>query len=373
MKIMHIASFQGNCGDILSHSGFYNLLKKILPNENIDVTQIEMRDFYRNSQLRKFDSTFLNEVNTYDLLVIGGGGFFDVQFDTQSGATMDMGFDFINGVKIPVWINSIGYHELTENEELYNKFYNWISYIKTEPNWFISLRNDGSEQRFNKRFNVNDYFLTVPDNAFWYERKSPEKKENDKNKRIGLILTNDLFSSGYNHIDKDEVNMIFRQIINELLNKNYDITFFLHTPQDFFLLPDLCKEISNENLRKHVVVSPYISSIKNSISRIEPYYNECDLIVSMRFHGCVLGLLNSIPVLALAGHTQIEDFMTVNGLGENCVIVNDELSNEKLLKKVQLMLAHSNEIVEKQNYIIDQMQSSGLKVIETIMDEIKKL
>ena len=73
MKIMHIASFQGNCGDILSHSGFYNLLKKILPNENIDVTQIEMRDFYRNSQLRKFDNTFLNEVNTYDLLVIGGG------------------------------------------------------------------------------------------------------------------------------------------------------------------------------------------------------------------------------------------------------------------------------------------------------------
>ena len=282
-----------------------------------------------------------------------------------------MGFDFINGVKIPVWINSIGYHELTENEELYNKFYNWISYIKTKPNWFISLRNDGSEQRFNKRFNVQQSFITVPDNAFWYDNEIVEIKKCKENNRIGLILTNDLFKPSYNIVDSDCINDIFRQFINELLNKNYDLTFFLHTPQDFLLLPCLCKNLSNEYLRKHIVISPYVSSVKNSISRIEPYYKTCDLIISMRFHGCILGMLNSIPVLALAGHAQIEDFMTVNGLGDNCLIINDTISSERLVKKAQFMLEYSNEIVKIQNNMIEQLRSSGLKDIKTIMDGIK--
>ena len=46
MKILHLASFNGNVGDNASHMGLYNFLNDINPDCNFD--QIEIRKFYKN-------------------------------------------------------------------------------------------------------------------------------------------------------------------------------------------------------------------------------------------------------------------------------------------------------------------------------------
>ena len=74
-KVAHIASFKGNIGDILNHEGFYYSFDDILSNAIID--KFEIRRFYLNASDRLyFDSSFAKKLNSYDLIILGGGGFF---------------------------------------------------------------------------------------------------------------------------------------------------------------------------------------------------------------------------------------------------------------------------------------------------------
>ena len=74
MRILHIASFNGNIGDNASHIGLRNILKTLGVIATID--QIEIRRFYKNYSLfdkQSFDEDFVKMANQYDLVVFGGG------------------------------------------------------------------------------------------------------------------------------------------------------------------------------------------------------------------------------------------------------------------------------------------------------------
>lgn len=61
-KILHLASFQGNVGDILNHQGFYSTYGHLFG--EYQVTKIEIRDFYASAEKqRRFDDAFADYVN----------------------------------------------------------------------------------------------------------------------------------------------------------------------------------------------------------------------------------------------------------------------------------------------------------------------
>ncbi len=72
MRIVHIGPFSGNSGDLVAYSSFQNTFRKIV-NPNSEFTNINIREFYKNTHKRKFDLTMAKEINQYDVLVIGGG------------------------------------------------------------------------------------------------------------------------------------------------------------------------------------------------------------------------------------------------------------------------------------------------------------
>jgi len=75
MRILHLASFSGNYKDIVNHNGFYNNLARLCDSK-LQIDQEEIRDYYTIRKNKSFDSSFVEYVNKYDLLVIGGGNFF---------------------------------------------------------------------------------------------------------------------------------------------------------------------------------------------------------------------------------------------------------------------------------------------------------
>lgn len=82
IKALHIASFMGNVGDNANHNGLRNKLKNIFYNNNIIFDELEMREFYQSWNLRNFNSEeFINLANKYDLIIIGGGNFFELKWD----------------------------------------------------------------------------------------------------------------------------------------------------------------------------------------------------------------------------------------------------------------------------------------------------
>lgn len=370
MRILHIASFVGNLGDIVNHEGFYKKFSETVES-HIEIEQVEIRLFYNNCRERKFDSNFLQYVNTFDLLILGGGGLFTVEWDySDTATTINMSKDFINGIKIPVIVNAMGYHENANDSKLFQKFENFISYISDKKNWLITFRNDGSIERLQKRFGCDYGIMKVPDNGFIVPMGMCESQK-DTNPTVGFLITNDLFDMQYNILGVEEINKKIISLVCKVLKDGYNVVFLNHTPKDVQFLEKILKEIPEVDLRSKVVISPYSTRGKQCIYDMERYYKMCNCIVSMRFHGNILGMKYRVPMIGLAGHQQIEDLFKEMNLEEQLVVINNPEFDTELLEKIIYAIENEHKIIKKQETVIQEIELQSHKYFDVIKKFLK--
>ena len=345
MKVMHIASFGGNIGDILNHYGFY---KTIGTRIGIDYSEkVEVRRFYKNASPNEkltFSSKFLREVNEYDVLIIGGGGFFDARWPySHTGTTIDFSDDFISGIKIPVIVNAMGYHEFySQTDQEVQKLFGQFVRKVIDKGWFLSLRNDGSFARFRRRYGSlgENKILCVPDNGFFALDKAVVQAAaiRRREKVIGLCITNDLFCSEYNgNLTADSFNEKIVNVIATLSEQN-QIVLFAHTPDDIVTIGYLFQKLSSSCKRYNIVVAPFNPNGETPFIELAQYYQACDCIIGMRFHSLILALQLHKPTIALSGHAQIEDFFQDLGLSDYCVCLNNTDFDKKLIRLLNMAL-----------------------------------
>ena len=121
MKIAHLTSFGGNIGDKLHINGIRNKIKEefSLSNKDLIFTNIELRLFYQNIRQRSFNDEFVSQVNQHDTLIIGGGGFFDINIEQSStGVTIDFNERILEKIKIPIIFYGLGCNQLSPQEHL---------------------------------------------------------------------------------------------------------------------------------------------------------------------------------------------------------------------------------------------------------------
>lgn len=73
VRALHIASFNGNAGDVANHLGFRRTMEEDT-GFKIDYTNFEIRQFYQ-SWGGKFDDDFIKYANTFDVVIFGGAVF----------------------------------------------------------------------------------------------------------------------------------------------------------------------------------------------------------------------------------------------------------------------------------------------------------
>lgn len=353
MKILHIASFQGNIGDIQNHKCFYAALRGALGADFV-VEKIEIREFYFNVRLRRFDIAFAEYINNFDLLVLGGGGFFDVRWEQSStGTSLDISEEFMQMVKVPVLVNAMGYHEYADTLKPYKSFERFIKRA-LDKKWFVSLRNDGSLERMKRRFPDLDTsdITVVPDNAFATEYKRAENHfEKDA---IGMCLTDDLLTEEYNKgITKDIFFAEIVRLVNVFLNKNYILVFFQHTPQDIQLISELLAQVPDLKKRTQIIVAAYDTHGEYSVEQYLNYYRMCDAFVAMRFHANIFSLTQHIPCIALAGHEQIEGLYNELKFSEQCIVMNELSFAEQLENKIEAVLRNRKYYQNMQTDIVN--------------------
>lgn len=370
-RIMHIASFKGNVGDIVNHHGFTESLREVCE-EELFFEKIEIRDFYRNSKKRSFDLKFAEEINQYDVLVLGGGGFFDVRWnDSFTGTTIDMDKDFIHAINIPVIVNAMGVHNLGDErfKEASERFINFINYVKTKGNWFLSFRNDGSIKRF-----INQYgsdaakgIEVVPDNGFVFREHVSIWNRKDDSITIGFNVSNDLFVhdflSGCSEAD------IYEGIVDAIrycCEKNYKVQLFVHTPQDIEMVHMIYKRLDDAYFRYNIIIAPYRPLDVEGTRQLAEYYKSCDVVVAMRFHANILGLQNEVPTVGLAGHEQISDLYEEINLQKYCIKVGEPDWKNKVLNCI-------SEYVECSASYLKDVRCEMEKVKEQHHDYIRRL
>lgn len=376
-KIIHIASHKGNIGDIFNHTGFYQYLDKIF-DKKYSIEKIELRDFYYSAKNKKnFDKEFADYINSFDLCVIGGGGFFDAQWEnSQTGTTLDFSDNFIDCIKIPVIINSMGYHEYPDrtNKIICQKFNKFLNKVLNKRNWLVSVRNDGSFERIENRYKNIDLnkILKVPDNAFFTILPPPRLFNllQRENKVIGICVTNDLFSKYYNgNIKTTDFNKIIANFINKQAQCQRKIIFFPHTPDDINTINEVLKYVDGYIKRNLIVIAPFEAINLDGVYRLAEYYKGCNCIIGMRFHSVIMGINLNIPTIALAGHQQIEALFSELNLSDFCIKVNRTDIDQKLNVMVDKLL--NDKFMDKRyNSIYRKLNAEKLLYLENLKDFI---
>lgn len=297
MKVYHLASFTGNAGDMLNHTSFYQHFNESV--QKIEVLhQEEIRDYYYINQLKKFDENFVNEVNKYDLFILGGGNFFELCWNySNTGTTFDIKKELLKKIKIPILINAIGIDDSKGiNSENIQKFKEFLRVLFKHTNCYFTIRNDGSSEVVEKYFSkYKNNIHEVPDWGFIY--KSESKKDDSQVKYIGLNIVNDLKEIRYKEVEYTLFLKTLARELNEILSEtDYDLLFLPHILSDFQASLDLIQYLDNKYKRSRVSIAPLLV---NSPLEIFKYYQKCILVYGMRFHSNIGSYALGIPVIGI--------------------------------------------------------------------------
>ncbi|MFT5676460.1 MAG: polysaccharide pyruvyl transferase WcaK-like protein [Paraglaciecola sp.] len=332
MKILHIASFVGNIGDNASHIGFQNLLADCV--KNVTISQMEMRKFYKNYQGQdrlNFDQNFIDYANTFDRVVIGGGGFLDYCIkDSQSGTTIDMCPTLLSSLKVPTWLTSVGcapHHPVpAENKQ---KFRSFLDACLDNKMIRINVRNDGSIMAL--REDIGPQYAAavteILDHGFFFQPLSSDNLP--LNNYIAVNISQDQIRmqrrSGQ-AIDPENYYQNLAKSLNEIIaNTNKHLVLIPHIYSDLAAITSLLSKMNDFEVRSRVTVAPCIQELAGA-NFIFNLYRHADLIIGMRFHANVCGLAMARPTIGLQALDRVGYMFGHLGLANRTVLVEDDFS-----------------------------------------------
>lgn len=350
MKILHLASFSGNLGDIASHLGFDNVLKQLTLKEP-EVTRLEIRRFYDNytaNDRLSFDLDFISEANKYDLVIVGGGAFLEPDRNgSVSGCTLNLDPRSITKIKPKLIFTSIGCIKRGSppNPKNLNKLKSLIEAVAQKEENLIALRNDGSVKALKDYIGLETSYNIRPvlDNAFFFNPKLEiinEHKYLEKPYVAINITADQLEASG---IDEYLYYQNLKEfIIGSVLEKNLDIFFIPHVVKDLEAIYKVLKTLPEEVRRLNIHISPIVNTVPGLKESLK-IYSQAELILTSRFHAAVcnismgnktfcLNILNRVKYLC-------ESLSSEELLIDPLVSISKQISdNQKYYSKPQLVL-----------------------------------
>lgn len=369
INALHIASFNGNIGDNANHNGLRRNLEEILDN-NISFDEIEMREFYQSWNLRDFNSNeFIDLCNSYDLIIIGGGNFFELKWDySYTGTTVNLSDVTLSRIKTPILFFGLGCDiGKGSNRSTIKKFDNFLEMVTDSEQFMVTVRNDGSYETIEKLYGSKYYnkVFKVADGAFFFKSDditNPVFTDN-KRKKIGINVVCDMKSIRFNEeVTYNDFVSDFAYFLNDFIkdNKEYDLIFFPHIYSDLEAISNVINKIEDQVRRYRITVAPYMSG-KGSDKYIFGLYKHCEVILGMRFHSNVCAIAQNIPTIALSSYKKIHDLYSDLDLLDRVVYVNErefeinlqnslnETLNNKtnikqLYEKVNRKLANKNDV-----------------------------
>lgn len=362
MKVLHIASFNGNIGDNAHHNGFRKKFEDLI-NENIFWDNLEIRNFYKSWNKNKFDKFFVEKANKYDLIIIGGGNFFEICHEySATGTTIDISTDVLSSIKTPIFFNALGFDiHKGYTEETKIKFKNFLEYLlKNKEKYFITFRNDGSKKNFEKLYDsIPKNLYIVPDGGFFLNNIN--KNEESLN-YLGINLACDMLEKRLKNITYIEFCEQMARIYMNFIKKypEYKLIFFPHIFTDYKIILDVLKYFPDIYLKYNVEVAPYYTG-QGSEKEFFNFYTKCKLLTGMRFHTNVCGISLNIPTIGIKTYQKLEDLYEEIKLSERCLDVNKKnffeeyaLEIEKSISNLEVIKVNYREV--KNNLIIQRKE-----------------
>ena len=226
INCLHIASFSGNIGDNANHKGFYNWFRKIIK-EDIIFHYQEIREFYWGE--KKWNIKFIEFMNSFDFIVIGGGNFFELWVENSpSGTSIGIDPKLIKYIKKPVFFNALGVDPGQGVPNLCKyRFKSFLDEIFSRKNFFISLRNDGAIKNISEHIGLSysEKVFQGVDNGF-FAKYRPLNLQNtfgiNPSNTIAINIASDMSHIRFKNFGDKEIGFIkeFSEFIKEICYVN---------------------------------------------------------------------------------------------------------------------------------------------------------
>ncbi|MDC0549907.1 polysaccharide pyruvyl transferase family protein, partial [Alphaproteobacteria bacterium] len=376
MKLLHIASFTGNIGDNCSHNGFRKILDSIDLKVN-KLDKVEIRDFYNNRDMRYkrfFDPSFAEYANTYDIIVIGGGGFLDYFVEgSETGTTIDMSKSVLDSIKTPILLSSVGCVPNRPvpdgNKEL---FLDFLNYIKNRENMELLLRNDGSIKHIRNDFGseISSCFHHILDNGFHYELNKKYFFQ-FKRKFIAINMSYDQLTMSGNFSHKLDTSWFYRElskvveyIIHDL---QLDVCLVPHIYQDLIGINDIISELDDYTVRDNIFCAPYVQHDEGS-DLIYSIYNQSELVVGSRLHSNIGCMSMGKKTIGLSTLMRVREVYHDIGMGEFFVNINKNFSSNLCLKIKTTLSADKSQFYSNLMSRINPLRKSSIDIYRKSFD-----
>ena len=354
LKIIQLAAYRSNVGDNANIVGTRRLLNQNLGHE-IEYTDLEITDFLWGR--KTYDDQFVDLVNRHELLLIGGGGYFELTRDeTCSGTPLDISVETLSRISIPIVFNALGMDTAKGvNKERVEKFKRYLDYLLSSDRILVSVRNDGTTDTV-RRLLGDDYadrLHQVPDGGFFTEVEDFDHVELPADKQvIGINLAGDMLElrfpanggpgqlhtlqrmarklighrvAGDDASSVEQFLIILGRLMNDRLARDPDLhlVMFPHIFRDLHVIHKFISRVGVPYGRSRITVAPYAVG-KRGQDYMFDAYRKCELVLGMRFHAnvCPIGL--DVPTIGLVSYPQIEQLYHELNLDDRAVRVNQE-------------------------------------------------
>ncbi len=375
MKAVHLASFNGNIGDIANHAGFWNLFRKYVT-DGIEVTYLEIREYYKSWHLRKFDDTFADMVNEYDLLVMGGGRFFDVKWEySRTGTTIDLPESILEKIRIPIVINGMGVDYSPENcsEDIKNRFGAFIRYLDSRKETVVSVRNDNSLQVLKRHFlgNTPRNVIEIPDGGFFTKAGDYSHPEIPANKTIVSInVANDRINDRWGNIEAYKLYCEeFGKFIDKVLeHSEVHFVFVPHIPSDIQAVYDILQFVPDHHRRRNITVAPYLNGLNTPGDYLVDIYKKSVVTIGMRYHANICSIAMGTPTIGIVTLEQHKDLYRNIGAADRLFNVREVPFSDALYDKLFSVIRDKENYIEQNKQIVSMLEMDSVAYYKRIRE-----
>ncbi len=357
IRILHVASFTGNIGDNANHCGVRSRLAINFPNTEFCFTELEIRQFYRKWNEKSFDEDFVDLANTFDLLMIGGGNYFELWVEhSRTGTTVDIPVPLLKKLTVPTVFYGLGLDSnMGYSDNTIENFKKFLDYTLEEKRFLVSVRNDGSiknavqllgEQYASRLHKIPDggFFTQVED--YFHPELFPAQKHIVVN-LAGDMLEKRFESSCDGHISFTDFMDQFVEYIEKLLvsRDNLSIVFVPHMHRDMHIISSFFERASDRLCRTRMSIAPFLTGEKSQ-SYIFDLYSKAALVIGTRFHAnvCPIGL--GVPTIGLVNYAAISNLYEELGILQRTVAINRTGFIEQLDSLVQETLDNPEPVIK---------------------------
>lgn len=341
LRVLHLASFAGNIGDLANHAGARRMLAERL-GFALAFTNMEIREFYWKQ--RSFDEVFVEYANSFDLLIIGGGNYFELWVDhSATGTSIDITPERFARLTVPTVFFALGVDTgQGYSAQSQQRFSAFMATALGRRDMFVCVRNDGSSRALREVLGEETAarIPTMPDGGFFANPSGCRTAQGDSG-RIGINIAGDMLERRFDRgLSTEDFLRELAEACRDLMDARSELRIDLmpHIWRDSALIAQLLPMIPDPYLRRRVAVGR-LEPGETGLASFLQSYRDFDLVLGMRFHANVCPIGMGVPARGLLNYPQVEHLYEELDLQDRLVDVRDAGFGKRLIDAVLIDLA----------------------------------